>query len=228
MKKWLKILFVIACFALISVAMFFILKAFGITDVSTLKKIIENSGPYAKLTYIFISSLSLTFFCFVPLLNTSLAIISIVLFEPLIAFACCLISNFISGSILFFIGDKFGEKLAKRFLGNKEFEETQDLIDTKSKIWLPIMFIIPGVPDEALCLIAGMTKMKYWYLILVSLIYHTIEIGLFCFLGSSLIDYKSLRLIDWIIIVNLLIVDVYLLKKFENFLENKLKSNKKD
>ena len=53
---------------------------------------------------------------------------------------------------------------------------------------LPILFIIPAIPDEAICLVSGMTKIKYWYLTLVSIIYHSIEIGLFLY---NIDNYKQ-------------------------------------
>jgi len=215
MKKWLKILLVILSFAAISAVLFLIFKAIGITSISKLRSIISQSGRYGCVVYTIILAVALIAFCFVPLLNTTLAILGIALFGAKIAFITNIIAVFISTSVLFFIGDKFGEKFAVKLIGKKSLEETQNSIDHKSKFWLPILFITPGIPDEAICLVAGMTKMKYWYLILISLIYHSVEIGLFCFFGSSLIDWASLTLIDWIVVVNLFIVDLFLIVQLE-------------
>ena len=140
-----------------------------------------------------------------------------------IAFISNLIAIFFSTSILFLIGDKFGEKFAKKFIGEKDFIETQNLLDLKSKLWLPILFVIPIVPDEAICLVAGMTKIKYWYLLLVSLLYHSLEIGFLCFLGSNIINWAALTTFDWIMLTNIAIIDIVLLRKLEKFLENKIK-----
>lgn len=224
MNKWIKIFLIIFTFALASIIIYAILKHFGITNISTLKSLISKSGKWAPIVYTIILTLVLVCLCFVPLLNTALAILGIAMFGSKVAFATNLIAIFFSTSILFFIGDKFGEKFARKFIGETEFNETQNLLDTKSKLWLPIIFIIPAIPDEAVCLIAGMTKIKYWYLLIVSLIYHAVEIGLFCFLGGDLISWSSLTLFDWIIFVNIIIIDIFLIKKFEKFLESKIKN----
>lgn len=226
MNKWIKLLIVVLTFAICSTCIYLILKAFNLTDISIIKELINSSGQFSYIVYTIVLIIVLVVLCFIPLLNTALVIIGIALFGPKIAFISNMISIFFSTSILFFIGDVLGEKFARKLIGKKTLEETQNSIDLRSKFWLPILFITPGIPDEAICLVAGMTKMKYWYLLLVSLIYHSLEIGLFCFFGSSLIDWSSLKLIDWIIVSNLIIVDIYLLTRLEKYFEN-LKNCKK-
>lgn len=223
MKKWIKILSVILTFALTSIIIFFTLKAFDLTDLNKIKSLILKSGNWGIIIYIIIQTLLLTLLCFVPLLNTSLTILGIVIFGSKITFITTIIAVFISNSILFIIGDKLGEKFASKLIGKKDLEYTQNLVDHKSKFWLPVFFVIPGIPDEALCLIAGMTKMKYWYLILVSTIYHILEIGLFCFVGSGIINWSSLTIIDWFVLTNMILIDIFLLFKLEKYLNNSKK-----
>ena len=215
MKKWIKILSVILLFATISVAIYFILKAFGLTKISTIRNIVLKSGKNGIIVYTLITAFMLIFLCFVPLLNTSLAILGIAVFGARTAIITNIIAVFISSSILFLIGDKLGEKFACKLVGKKALNDTQNLIHNKSKLLLPILFILPTIPDEAICLVAGMTKIKYWYLILISLVYHAIEICLFCFIGSGIINWSSLTVLDWIILVNILLIDLYFLFKIE-------------
>lgn len=215
MKKWLKICFVILSFAVVSIVIYFILKQFGLTNITNIRNLINKSGRWGILVYTLLTASMLIFLCFVPLLNTSLAVLGIALFGAKTAFITNMVAVFISTSILFLIGDKLGEKFASKLVGEKSLNETQDLIHTKSKLLLPILFIIPTIPDEAICLVSGMTKIKYWYLTIISLVYHAIEIGLFCFVGSGIINWSSLSIIDWIVLINVLLVDLYFLFKIE-------------
>ena len=221
MKKWLKICFVILSFAVVSIVIYFILKQFGLTNITNIRNLINKSGRWGILVYTLLTASMLIFLCFVPLLNTSLAILGIALFGAKTAFITNMVAVFISTSILFLIGDKLGEKFASKLVGEKSLNETQDLIHTKSKLLLPILFIIPTIPDEAICLVSGMTKIKYWYLTIISLVYHAIEIGLFCFVGSGIINWSSLSIIDWIVLINVLLVDLYFLFKIEKNLNKK-------
>ena len=215
MKKWLKILLVIIFFAALSISLFFILKAFGLTNISSIRKFIESFGSFAVITYILITSVLLSTLCFIPLLNESLIALSLILFNTFTAFIACLVATLLSNTILFFIGDKFGEKLVTKLIGKDELDKTQNLLDKKSKLLLPILFFLPGVPDEALCLVAGLTKIKYSYLLIVSAIFHIIEIGFICFLGSGLINWSALSIVDWFVFINLIVIDIYFLFKLE-------------
>jgi uncharacterized membrane protein YdjX (TVP38/TMEM64 family) len=71
------------------------------------------------------------------------------------------VSVFLSSSLMFLIGNYGGEVLAIKMVGEKSLRKAQDLIDIKSKTLLPMMFMFPIFPDDALCLVAGMTKMRY-------------------------------------------------------------------
>lgn len=226
MKSYLKVFLTILVFALISVSLYFILSALNITSINQLREIIQQSGNFAFFTYLIVQTLVLVVFCFIPEINSALIVLGVVLFRPWIAFLLCLLSVFIADTILFFMGDKFGEKLLTKLIGKQELDRIQNLIDTKSKVFLPVMFLIPAIPDEALCLVIGMTKIKYWYFILVSIVYHSLEIGLFCFFGSGLINWSALSLFDWIVLVNIVLIDIYLLLKFEKYLDNKMKTKK--
>ena len=215
----MKIFLVILSFALASFVIYFILKAFNLTNINSIRNIISNSGKYGIIIYTLLTASMLIFLCFIPLLNTSLAILGIAIFGAKTAFITNMIAVFISTSVLFLIGDKLGEKFASKLVGKKSLDEAQNLIDHKSRFWLPFLFITPCIPDEAICLVAGMTKIKYWYLVTVSMIYHAVEIGLFCFVGSGIIKWSTLSIVDWILIINIIAIDIYYLFKLEKKLE---------
>ena len=221
MKKWLKIFLVILTFAAISVALYFILRAFGIANISTLRSIINKSGKWAVFVYVIILVFVLVCFSFVPLLNSALAILGFALFPSPVAFIANMVAIVFSTTILFFIGDKLGEKFVIKLIGKEALQTTQDKIHHKSKFWLPLLFITPGVPDEAICLIAGMTKIKFLPLLSLSILEHAVEFGTIMFFGSSLFNWGSLQFLDWVIVINLAIIDFYLLNKLEKYLSNK-------
>ena len=221
MKKWIKLLLVILVFATISFAIFFILKANNLTNIKKIQSFLEKHQKFSLLIYFSISLLLNTVLCFVPVMGTALVSLGCVLFGPITGFFTSLFACYISSTILFFLGDKLGEKFAAKLIGKKELENTQDMLDSKSKLLLPILLAIPSMPDDAVCLVAGITKMKYRYFAIVCLIFEAIDIGIVCFLSSGLIDWSSLRVVDWAIIINLVIIDIYLLVKLEKHLKNK-------
>lgn len=191
MKKWLKIALAILIIAGISVGVYFILRACGITSLEGLRELIAKCGAWGWIVYIFLFIACTTLLCFIPGTSATFIAVAIVLFDAWQAFIISTVAVFLSSSLMFLIGDTLGEKVAGKIVGQESLKKAQDLIDTKSKIFLPLMFLFPAFPDDALCMAAGMTKMKYWYFALIVLIFRTTGIATICFLGSNFINWAE-------------------------------------
>ncbi|MFQ6752580.1 MAG: VTT domain-containing protein [Clostridia bacterium] len=221
MKKWIKILLIILLFAGISASIYFVLDAYDLTNISKIKTLIEKSNHYAIISYLTICIISAILLCFIPLVSTVLSTIGIILFDPFTTFIIAIISNIISASILFLIGDKVGEGIARKLIGKESFDQAQTLINNKSKLLFPILYIIPVLPHEAITLVAGMTKLKYWYILLVNILHTIIDTSIACFIGSNISVWSNLSIIDWIIFINIILIDIYLLLKLEKRISSK-------
>ncbi len=219
MKSWLKLLLVVIFFACISIVAFLILRAFGLTKIDTIREIITKSKSWAMPVFVLLQIILFVFFCFVPVIETGLISLGIVLFGAWNSFFLSSISCVVSSCILFIVGDKFGEGLAVKLIGKSELERAQDLVTHKSKFILPIFFFIPGFPDDAICLVAGMTKMKFSYFFIVTFICHILDVALVCFLGNF-INWSTLTPVDWVLLVNVLLIDLNLFYKLQKHLEN--------
>ena len=81
------------------------------------------------------------------------------------------------------------------------------------------MFLFPSFPDDALCMVAGMTKMKYWYFATIVAICRTFGVATFVFIGSGVLPFGELNVIEWFMLINILIFDVVLIFKYSDKLE---------
>lgn len=227
MKNWVKIALVLLGVVALSIGAYFILRACGITSIDGLRELISSCGAWGWVVYIALFIVCTILLCFVPGTSATFIAVAIVLFGAWQAFAISTISVFCSSSIMFLIGNTLGEKVAGKLVGQKELKKAQDLIDTKSKIFLPLMFLFPAFPDDALCMAAGMTKMKYWYFALIVLICRTTGIATICFLGSNIINWAELTITDWFVLINAVIIDIYAVFKISSKIENKIKQRNK-
>ncbi|MGN1227596.1 MAG: TVP38/TMEM64 family protein [Christensenellales bacterium] len=218
-KKIWKILLFVLIIALLSVALFFALKALGVTDKESLQAIIEKCGIWGNVVFVLLFVLVATLLCFVPATSATFIVVGTLIFPPWEAFLLCALSVFLSSSLMFFIGDKLGEKAVIRLVGKESLEKAQNLIDVKSKLFLPLMFLFPAFPDDALCMVAGLTKMKYWYFAIIVAIFRTVGVATFVFLGSGILPFNELNVIDWFVLVNVLIFDLILIFKYSDKLE---------
>lgn len=202
-----KIAITIGVFSILALATFLLVKYTGIASIDELRAIVESVGIWGWLVFLIIEILITTFLCFVPAITTTFTTASIILFGPLNALIIGVISIVAKSSILFFIGDKVGEKVAIWLVGEENLKKAQDIVESKSRILLPITFMLPIFPDNAMCIVAGMTKMNYWYFLLIAFIFRGIGTATIVFLGSGIIDYSSFSLVDWFLVINVLAID---------------------
>lgn len=225
-KKVLKIGIICFCLIALCVGVYFILKHFGITDVETIRSVVESCGVWGWLVFMLMFITASVFLCFIPGTSASFIVVSIVLFGAWKALIMSSVSVIIASSIMFFIGHTFGERVAEKIVGKDSLHKAQELIDVKSKIFLPLMFLFPVFPDDALCMVAGMTKMKYWYFLIVVAVCRTIGIATICFLGSGFINWASLSIIEWFCLITCCLVWLFVIFKASNKIEQKIKNKK--
>jgi len=148
-----------------------------------------------------------------------------VLFGPIEGFFVGAFNMFVTSNLQFIIGRYFCQGLVAKLIGGESIEKYQNYLKVKGEVMLPVLYLIPLFPHDSLCILSGMSKMKYWYFAIVTLLMRSIEIAYVCFFGSGLIDFSALSIMDWILIVNMLIVDIYLIFKLQKYIENKINKN---
>lgn len=198
----------------------------GVTSVEGLRKIVEQAGIWGWLLFLFLQVFVTTILCFVPATSMTFIICSVILFGALNGFLISLSGVLISSMFMFLIGRFGGEKVVIKLVGKESLRKAQDLIAVKSKIFLPLMFLFPAFPDDALCMVSGMTKMKWWEFMLITVFCRSVGVATTCFLGSSLIDWSALSVIDWFVFISVCIIDILLVFKASSWIEKKIKNKK--
>lgn len=223
MKRWIKILLTSILFIGLTVAMYFI----GF-EGEWIKPIVESAGVFGYIIYILIQVVITTVMCFVPATTFTFTLMASQLFGVWIGFAISAIACWLSSMVMFTIGDKLGEPFIDWLIGKDSRIKAQNLISTRATILTPIMLACPFFPDDAICMVAGVTKMKYWYFAIVAAFTRTLGVAVTSFIGGSaeLFNLASFRLIDWIFLINFAIIDVLLIWKGSAKLEQIIKNRK--
>lgn len=225
-KSVLKIVVLCLVYILVSVGVFLILKFNGLTSVGKIRNLINGAGVWSYVAFFIFQVVVSTFICIIPFEDELLVASAVLLFGPTKGFVISAINMFATSSLQFIIGRYFCKGLVAKLIGGEAIEKYQNYLRVKGEIMLPILYAVPLFPHDSLCILAGMSKMKYWYFAPVTLFMRSIEIACVCFLGSGLIDFSAFTVMDWIVVINLLLIDIYLVLKFQKFVDNKI--NKKD
>ena len=164
-KKIIKIIIVLLVVASISVGLYFLLRAFGLTDVNVLKDYLRRTGPWAILAYIALRVLATIFLSFMPACSMIFDLLSLAAFDylhPIVIFLICLASIVLTSVVMDLIGRFGGNKAIVKILGQEEYDEAKDLIQEKGMVYVPVMYLLPIFPDDAICMVSGATKMNFW------------------------------------------------------------------
>ena len=225
-KKILFIVLIVLTLCLVSFLIYFVLDKLNITDVKTLRNFIEKFGVWSWVIYLLVQVIISTPIFVMPLEDELWVTLSILLFGVHKGFVLSVAGMIITSSLLYIIGRKLGVKIASKIIGEEELDKVHNKFDAKNKLSLPFIYLIPFFPHDILCVVAGLSKMKFIYFFFVTLFVRSIEIVSICFLGNGFIDWKSLTVFEWCVVANLALIDVYLMRKLQSYMEKKL--DKKD
>ena len=221
MKRWLKITLTCIVFVGLTVALYLV----GFKG-DWIKPLVEGAGFWGYIFYVLIQIIVTTFMCFVPATTFTFTLLSVQIFNPLTGFILSAIGCFLSSMLMFTIGDKLGEHFVDWLIGKDSRIKAQNMVSDRATVLVPFMLAFPFFPDDAICMVSGMTKMKYWYFAIVSALCRTLGIAVTAFLGSNLIDYASFSVADWFLFISIVFLDIYTIWKLSGDVEKFLRSKR--
>ena len=214
MKRWIKILLTVVLFIALTVALYFV----GFKG-DWIKPIVESTGFFGYIIYIIIQVIITTLMTFVPATTFTFTLLATGLFGPVIGFIVSAIGCFLSSMLMFFIGDNLGEPFVDWLIGKDIRIKTQERVSGRATVLVPFMLACPFFPDDAICMVSGLTKMKYWYFAICALLCRTIGVGVTAFLGGDILNYSSFSILDWFLFINIIIIDIVLIWKLSTKVE---------
>lgn len=234
LKKYFKILLVLMTVALISVGLYFILRAVGFTDINKIKGFLKKTGPWVIIVYILVRVSFTVFLSFVPACSMLFDLLSLATFDylpPAAIFGICFSSVVITSIVMDLIGRFGGSKAIIKILGKEDFEEAKGLVQEKGMVYVPVMYLLPIFPDDAICMVSGATKMNFWIHLLEIILCRGIGCATIIF-GVQIIppevsSFSSHNPIDYlrvgILILTYLGLLLYLTRRIDKWLTARLK-----
>jgi len=226
--KLLKIslsIFVLVC---ISAIFYILLHAFGLDNIEFIRGLVNKAGVLGWLMFVLLFVLVSVFTSFFPLNSALMVALGNVLFNDFTLLGMiktsgiCLFGVLLSSYILFLIGRLGGISIGYKLFGKEDIEKARELVDTKSKVYLPLMFAFPIFPDDALCFVVGMTKMKTWLFLTIATIFRGLGVITICFLGSNFLHYELFTLLDWFLFITCCVVWLIIIFYFARKLDKKI------
>ena len=168
MKKiLLKVLIFLVIVCTIGSVIYLIMHLTGIDTINGLQEFCNKHKEYSYTIIIFLQIVQVVF---IPISNQIITIPAIAVLGVVPAFVCSFIGIEIGTIILYFIGRYGGGKFLQLLLGDKEkAEKIKNLVNSR-RLFYPVGMLIAIIPDDLLTTLAGVAKMNFWYVFIVSAI----------------------------------------------------------
>lgn len=208
------LIFVVLIFGAISC---FLLNKIGLDDLGTIKSLL-NDNIYGAIFYVILLGLQVVF---VPINSLVIIVPAIMAFGAFKCFLLSVVALMIGSCIAYYIGKIFGTSVIRFFAGAKNAEKWQNLLLKNGKFALPLLLIIPIFPDELICMLAGIARLKFGYFFTVSLLTRIVDLSCICFIGAIL-PMHGWWLVLWIALITLSTLLAVYLSKHQDKIQNKI------
>lgn len=169
-----------------------------------LRAYIDRSAPYSHLLFFLVQFLSVVL---APIPSNLTAAAGGMLFGTWMAFLLTFAAVFSGSLVVFQLARLLGRNFADRIVSRRLSEKYQDIIRSRTSVFLILAFLFPYFPDDVLCILAGLTDLPFRRFALIVLF--TRPWGL---LFASALGGSSLSVPLWgLILIGLLGVAVFLL-----------------
>ncbi|MBQ3493441.1 MAG: TVP38/TMEM64 family protein [Clostridia bacterium] len=220
--------------ALILLAIYFLFKALGITELTReqIQDFISSTGAVAPLVFIGISFLQVTF---VPIPGMVTILAGNYLFGIALSFLYSYVGMLIGSIVAWWLGRLIGRPYVNWVAGGSEqADEWLKRLKGREKVFLFFAFLLPLFPDDLLCSVAGILPISFSVFMIMQIITRATSIGAsLLFMSGEIIPFHGWGLVVLGVVAVLIIIAFILSLKyadkinayFDNFI-NKITKNK--
>lgn len=223
MPKWLKWTLTTIVFIGVTALLYFV----GFKG-DWIQPVVTKAGWLGYIIYIFIQVIMTTLLCFVPATTFTFALLSVQIFGTTTGLMLSIIGCWLSSMVMFIVGKYGGTKLVDWLVGKEDRIKAQKLVSDRATVLVPVMLACPFFPDDAICMVSGMTKMKFGYFSIMALLTRSIGITLTALLGNDVVVSYILNTLGnnvvlWVMFINLILFDIYAIWKISGKFEALIK-----
>lgn len=198
------------------------------SSVYSFREFILSTKKLGVLIYILIQAAQIIF---LPVPASIIALAGAIIYGPFLGGLYCSIGVLIGSYISFFIGRTLGHKIVCWIVGAENANKYTNILNNNGVIFLCVAYLLPMFPDDILCLISGLTNMKFKSFCIASTIFRPIGVFCMCYFGSgSIIPFSGWGIPLWIVIaIVMTTLTIYTYKhqkKIEGWVLGKLKNKK--
>ncbi len=182
-----------------------------ISDSATIKKMVENAGVWGIVILFLLTLLEVVV---LPIPAAVTILIGTVLFGPTVSCVVSSLGTIVGSIICFWLGRCFGYPLVNWIVGKDKADKYAKLLAEKGKIPFVVMMLFPFFPDDILCMVAGLTSMKFLFFVLTVVFTRPVMVAFYSYFGTGqIIPFSGWGIPVWIGLIVFVLFVLYIVKR---------------
>ena len=177
-----------------------------LTDPAALRAWIDQYGVWAPIVFIGVQILQVVI---APIPGQVMGLIGGILFGAVAGTAYSLAGGTIGSALAFWLSRRYGRQYVERVVTPAVLERFDALGENHALLGIFLAFVIPGLPDDALCFVGGLTRIRLWKLIAVSFLGRIPSYAVFNLIGSELANENLVAVLTLVTVVGALTAITY-------------------
>lgn len=155
----------------------------AVTDPVFVRDVILGFGPLAPAAFVAVQAAQVVV---APIPGQVLAVVGGYLFGAVAGWFYSMVGVTLGTYAAIRLSQTFGRPYVERVLDAAFVRRWDDVVDENGVVAIFLLFLIPGMPDDAICFLCGLTRIPTWKLVLLSLVGRTPGFFLATLAGSSI------------------------------------------
>lgn len=139
----------------------------GLTDPAFLRVSIESYGPFAPIVFILLQATQVVI---APIPGQVLGFVSGYLFGTFWGTLYSVAGAGIGSYIVFRVSRRYGRSHVERVVEPTLLQRFDGVGERRGLVGLFIVFLIPGLPDDAICFVGGLTQLRIRDMVIISMV----------------------------------------------------------
>jgi uncharacterized membrane protein YdjX (TVP38/TMEM64 family) len=155
----------------------------AVRDPIAIREYVLGFGPWAPAVFVLVQVLQVLV---APIPGQVLAVAGGYLFGPWLGAAYSLAGMTIGSAIAFGLSRRFGRPYVSRLVGARRLARFDAFVDRAGLPGVFLLFLVPGLPDDVVCFVAGVTTIPIPLLILAAVTGRAPALVFASFVGAEL------------------------------------------
>lgn len=141
-----------------------------LTDAERLRAFVGGFGVWAPVVVVVLQALQVVL---APVPGQVLALVSGYLFGPWWGTLYNVVGVTLGSTAAFWLSRRYGRAYVERVVHEDALARFDAIDDDHARLTLFVFFLVPGLPDDLLCFVGGLTEIPLWQLVVLAVVGRT-------------------------------------------------------